>query len=70
MNDPEQEPQIGDEHVLIEQNQEQEVSPKDLRPRDSKESLGEVFGDGTSFKNDKFLNRNHTFVVPTSTSTG
>ena len=72
MNDPEQEPQIGDEHVLpTELHQEQEVSPKDTPYiRDSKESLGEVFGDGTSFKNDKFLNRNHTFVVPTSTSTG
>ena len=67
MDDPEQEPQIEHEHVLPEL-EEQEISPKDARG--SKESLGAVFGNGTSFNNDKFFNRNHTFVVPASTSTG
>ena len=61
MDDPEQESQI--EHDELE---EQDILPKDIRG--SKDSLGAVFGDGTSFKNE--FNRNHTFVVPTSTSTG
>ena len=68
MDDPEQEPQTEHEHVLPDELKEQDISPKDVRG--SKDSVGAVFGDGTSFKNDKFLYRNHTFVVPTSTSTG
>lgn len=70
MDDPEQEPYIEHEHsVLPEHSEEQEISPKEFQVRDSKESL-EVFGDGTSFKNDRSFNRNHTFIVPTSTSNG
>ena len=68
MDDPEQEPQIEQEHVLPDELEEQDISPKDVRG--SKDSLGAVFGDGTSFKNEKSFHRNHTFVVPTSTSTG
>ena len=66
MDDPEQESQIEHENVLPDEMEEQDILPKDVRG--SKDSLGAVFGDGTSFKNE--FNRNHTFVVPTSTSTG
>ena len=61
MDDREEEPQIEPDEL-----EEQDILPKDVRG--SKDSLGAVFGDGTSFKNE--FNRNHTFVVPTSTSTG